>query len=79
MVTLGITRAESDHMNQHSDSELAAVTSESLETCGGGLSPELAQRAHAIASERYIDALNAGSPRANKLARQIQVFGNYGK
>lgn len=47
----------------------------SLETVRGGLSSELRQRAFSIASERWIDALNAGSPRADKLARQMSVFG----
>lgn len=47
----------------------------SLETVRGGLSTDLRQRAFSIASERWIDALNAGSPRADKLARQMSVFG----
>jgi hypothetical protein len=57
--------------------QLATIETASLATTTGGLSQGLAQRAHAVASERYIDALNAGSPRADKLFRQMQRFGNY--
>ena len=59
--------------------ELATIAPESLEETSGGLSAGLAQRAHAVASERYIDALNAGSPRADKLLRQMNTFGSYGR
>jgi hypothetical protein len=59
--------------------QLVTIDTESLVTTTGGLSPGLAQRAHDIAAERHIDALNSGSPRADKLARQIKIFGGYGK
>ena len=58
---------------------LVTIPTESLEETRGGLSSGLAQRAYNIASERHIDALNAGSPRADKLARQMLTFGSYGK
>jgi hypothetical protein len=46
-----------------------------LDTVCGGLSPTLLLRARAVASERYIDALNAGNPRAEKYQRQMNLFG----
>jgi hypothetical protein len=57
--------------------EPVVIPTESLAATQGGLSRGLALRARDIASERRIDAMNAGNDRWLKFDRQMNLFDAY--